>query len=117
MADILDTLFDGNKPEKDQSEIPTESSLLKGCPTIQALMAWETFKGEPREKATLSCYVNEKTWGVRLVDNDNRRSFAIDGKSIGEACDSLETVLASGRVSWYYWPKTNGRQKTKKPAT
>lgn len=117
MTDILDSLFEKDKPYKDDSQLPDESTILDGYDTLRALMTYETWKGEPREKATLSLFYANGEWVCRLVDVDNRRSFASGGKDLAAAVSSLESVLITGKPNWYYWPKANGAPKRKKSAT
>ena len=117
MLDILDSLFDGNKPHKDQTDLPEEKSILDGHDTLRALMTYELWKGEPREKATLSLFHANGEWVCRLIDVDNRRSFASGGRDLADAIASMEAVLVTNKPNWYYWPKANGYRKPKKSAT
>ena len=114
--DILDALFDGDKPGTDESDIPDEKTVLDGHDAIKAMMSFGTWKGAHRTKSTLTLYQDGGEWGVRMVDGDNRRSFAVGGKDLAAALASLESVMATGKPNWYYWPKTNGAPKSKKSA-
>lgn len=108
--EILDYLFEKGKPCKDESEFELDKTVLDGFEAIQTMMIWETWKGEPRERATLTLAWNGVEWIARLNDSDNRRSSYSTGKSVSGAIESLEHQLVSGQPRWSYW-NTNGFKK------
>lgn len=113
--DMLDYLFEKSKGPVDESEFTLEKTVLDGYEATQFMLAYETWKGEPRQKSTLTLAYGTGEWIARINDVDNRRSAYASGKDVASAIESLDKQILSKEPRWNYWgPEIGGRRLGKK---
>jgi len=114
--DIIDYLFENSKPPQDESEIKFDETVFADFEAINSLCCFEKWKGQPRNRSAVSIMTSVDGWRATLVDHDNDRSTSSTGKDVQAALESLNSLLMSGTVNWYYWKHGKGK-KPKKPGS
>jgi hypothetical protein len=111
--DIMDCLFEDGKPNPDESEYSPDCTVFDELEAINSLCIFRRWKGVPRDPSAVSIKACSDGWACTLVDYDNDRSVCMTAKTVALALDSLNNLLVSGAVNWYYWKKAGKTAKKK----
>lgn len=103
--EILDYLFRKAQPPVDESDLPTESSILQDYEALVALLTYPSWEGEPRALSELKIRYDSPEWVAGLSDVQNRRSATGRGKTVVAAIEDLNRNLLTRECRWYSWDR------------
>lgn len=89
-----------------------KGKILAACPTVVEYLALERYaSGKPRERSTMSVFIEHGQVRLCLNDRDVGESMWVSGDSLEAALASLEKRLAGGSTEWRPNRPQGGKRK------
>lgn len=81
-----------------------DCNVLVGLPTLLSYLTDDKYEdGTPRQRSTMSVFVEEGMVKIALNDRQEHASMYVAAEGLGTALEALESKLDAGTGDWRAW--------------